>query len=437
MSKLLCVISCPIDSYSGYGSRSRDIVKSLIDLYDNEWDIKILPQRWGNTSWGYIDDHSKEWGYLNNYLLKVPQLPKQPEIWVQITVPNEFQPVGKFNIGITAGIETTVCDSSWIEGCNRMNLILTSSQHSKEVFLNSKFDKVNPTGQLIGKLELISPIEVLFEGVNLDIFKKQISSGNEMITEMLSNIKEDFCFLSVGHWMHGDLGQDRKDIGMLVKVFFEVFKNKKNQPALILKTSGAISSIMDRDEILKKIDLIRKTCKGDLPNVYILHGELSDSDMNDLYNLSKVKAMVSFTKGEGFGRPLLEFSITQKPVIVSAWSGPLDFIKHGILLQGNINKLHPSSVIPNMLLAESGWFTVDYSHAGSILKNVYEKYNDYLDNGKRQAFYSKTNFSLEKMKEKLKEILSSKLPEFPKEVKLVLPKIKKIKFPKKEEIKND
>ena len=42
----------------------------------------------------------------------------------------------------------------------------------------------------------------------------------------------------MGHWLQGNLGEDRKDLGMLVKVFLETFKNQKEKPALILKTSG-------------------------------------------------------------------------------------------------------------------------------------------------------------------------------------------------------
>ena len=98
------VISCPIDTYSGYGARSRDLVKAIIET--NKYDVKILPQRWGNTSWGFIEDHL-EWNFLKEFILTNPQLPTQPEIWAQITIPNEFQPVGKYNIGITAGMETT------------------------------------------------------------------------------------------------------------------------------------------------------------------------------------------------------------------------------------------------------------------------------------------------------------------------------------------
>jgi hypothetical protein len=109
-------------------------------------------------------------------------------------------------------------------------------------------------------------------------------------------------------------------MGYTIKSFLETFKNKPKgkRPALILKVqAGSGTSIMDREELLNRIDAIRKTVKGDLPNIYLLHGEMSDAEMNELYNHGKVKAMISLTKGEGFGRPLLEFSLVNKPIIAS------------------------------------------------------------------------------------------------------------------------
>ena len=126
--KKLCVVSCPIDTSSGYGSRSRDFVRSLIKLKDDIWDIKILAQKWGNTPWGALDSE-KDIDLISRL---TPNIPKKPDVWIQVTVPNEFQPVGTYNIGVTAGIETTICPPQWIEGCNRMNLVLTSSNHSKK-----------------------------------------------------------------------------------------------------------------------------------------------------------------------------------------------------------------------------------------------------------------------------------------------------------------
>ena len=227
------VISCPIDTYSGYGARSRDLVKSIIEL--NKYDVKILPQRWGNCSFGFIENNP-EWKFLEKHITQ--QLISKPNIWAQITVPNEFQKVGDFNIGFTAGVETTLCPAEWVEGCNRMDLNIVSSEHSKQVFLQSKFEKVDKkTNQKSGIIELTKPIEVLLEGIDLDIYKP---IKNDEFTELnllsdLNSIPEKFAFLSVGHWMNGNLGEDRKNIGITVKSFYETFKKPKDKTSINIK----------------------------------------------------------------------------------------------------------------------------------------------------------------------------------------------------------
>ena len=422
------VISCPIDTYSGYGARSRDLVKAIIET--NKYDVKILPQRWGNTSWGFIEDHL-EWNFLKEFILTTPQLPTQPEIWAQITIPNEFQPVGKYNIGITAGMETTAVKGEWIEGCNRMNLVITSSDFAKKTFELMDYEIKNQQGQTQGRLKLTTPIEVLFEGANTNIYKVMDTPCSLDI-----QIKEDFAYLFVGHWMQGELGEDRKNVGLLIKAFYETFKNKSKKPALILKASGGVSSYMDRDELLKKIEIIKKTVVANsLPNIYLLHGEFTDEEMNELYNHSKVKAMVSLTKGEGFGRPLLEFSLVKKPIMTTNWSAHTEFLSHEFttLMNGELKNLHPS-VLNDWFVKEAQWFNVNPMEVNHYLKDIFENYKKYQNNANRQAYKSKTEFSWDKMKEKLDTILTSRIPEFPKEIQLQLPNLKKIELPKLQKI---
>ena len=414
-------ISCPIDTYSGYGARSRDVVKSIIEM--DKYDVKILSQRWGATPWGFIEDH-KEWDFLNKHLFTPQpnqQIPK-PDIWMQITIPNEFMPQGHYNIGMTAGIETTLCKAEWIEGCNRMNIVVGSSEHTIQVLKNSKFQqKDNRTQQVIKNIELTAKTEVLFEGFNENVYKKT----NEILD--LPEIKESFCFLFVGHWMQGEFGHDRKNVGLLVKSFLETFKNKQKQPALIMKTSGGVVSYMDKEALLKKINKIKKTVKGKLPKIYIIHGDLLDSEMNELYNHPKVKCMVSLTKGEGFGRPLLEFTQTKKPIIATGWSGHIDFLKPdmSVLLPGTLGDIHPS-VRNDWFVEGSKWFDVDQMSLGNALKDMHKNYKDYIHRGKQQGNFAKENFTFEKMKEKFSKMLEENIVAAPKQVSLQLPKLKKI-----------
>jgi len=421
MSKRLTyVISSPFDTFSGYGARSRDYIKSVIDL--DKYDVKLMTQRWGETAWGFCDNEP-EWAFLKDHLLPDNKLQGKPDIWTQITIPNEFQPVGKYNIGVTAGIETTVCAGDWIEGMNRMDMNLVSSQHSKKVFEITQFEKKDKE-KTVGHIKLEKPVEVLFEGLNLDTYKKL---PPKEVSLDLSQIKESFCYLFVGHWMNGSYGHDRKNVGLLVKSFLETFKNQKNKPALILKASIGSSSYTSREALLKRIDALKKTVNSsNLPNIYIMNGDLSDQEINELYNHPKVKAMVSLTKGEGFGRPLLEFSSIGKPIIASGWSGQVDFLhkEKTFLLGGELEQVHESAA-NKWILKESKWFKPDLNIIGSVLKDMFKNYKNYVVKGKQQGHYSRTNFSFDKMTELLGTYLE-KYVNVPAEVELQLPILEKI-----------
>ena len=425
MNKPSLVISCPIDTYSGYGARARDFVKSLINL--DKYDVKILPQRWGHTPEFFLDDN-EEWTYLKKYLINGLQV--KPDIWIQHTIPNEFQAIGKFNIGLTAGIETTACKPEWVQGLNRMDLIIGSSQHTIDVFKAMNFQQIDKqTKQNMGNLQANVPMEVLFEGIDTDLYKPTKSNFQ------LEKVKEDFCFLFVGHWMQGNVGHDRKNVGLLVKGFLELFKNNKKAPGLILKTSGGSSSNMDRISILKKINQIKKSINANrLPNIYVVSGDLSNEEMNSLYNHKKVKAMISLTKGEGFGRPLLEFTMTKKPVIASGWSGHCDFLDgdKSVLLSGTLENVDGSSV-NDWVIPESKWFNVDLQSFANATTAVFSDYESYLRRGKSQGTKNIKEFSLEAMQNKIDNIFNEYIPEFPKQVKLNLPKLQLPKLDKKKQ----
>jgi hypothetical protein len=417
MSKPVFIISCPVDTYSGYGARSRDIVKSIIE--SDKYDVKVLPQRWGDTPGGFLNDH-KEWQFLNQHI--IPNIQSKPDIWMQITIPNEFQPVGKYNIGCTAGIESTGCDVTWIEGINRMDMTWTSSKHSKGVFEDLKFERRNKqTNQIEGTVKCEKPIHVVFEGVNLDLYKHIPNSSN---TLDLSSIKPGFNFLFVGHWMQGDIGHDRKNVGLMIKYFIDLYKNKNSAPGLILKASSGRNSYYGRETLLRKLKKIKSTYPLDtiFPPIYLINGNLTDEQMNELYNHPKVKCMVSMTKGEGYGRPLAEFGLSKKPIIASGWSGQIDFLNpmHTTLLPGNLENVHPSAA-NNWLKKDYQWFQVSPKHFQNALKSVHQKYKKFVVPTKKQGHHIKTNFSYEAMRDLVNNILDANIPEFPKQVELSLP----------------
>jgi glycosyltransferase involved in cell wall biosynthesis len=236
--------------------------------------------------------------------------------------------------------------------------------------------------------------------------------------------------LFVGQWTSGDYGEDRKDIGKLIKVFYEAYANKSEKPALILKTSGAGFSVIDKQECLKKIKTLKDNFPNDfdLPSVYLLHGDLSDEQMNELYNHPKVKVMTSFTHGEGFGRPLLEASFTGLPIITTNWSGHTDFLnsEKAILLPGKIDSIPKSVVWDDILIPESKWFYVDENTA----YNVFNKLKTNMFDMKRKAESlmneNRNKFTLNMMNELMGKILDKHLSKMPKAVGLKLPKLKKV-----------
>jgi len=214
MNKPLCVIQAPVFSRSGYGDWSREVAKSVLRY--GKYDLKIATTKWGNN-------------------------------------PIKFKPIGKYNIGMTAGIETTAAAGEWIEGLNKMDMNVVTSRHSKKVFDDADYTKEFQDGS--GRKEQLrstKPMEVCFWGANTDIYKIT-DQKVDSVEKVMSTIPEQYAFLFVGQWTHDHPFFDRKDIGNLIKTFLNAFKDRPNKPCLILKTSGTNYSKMDKDAILKKI----------------------------------------------------------------------------------------------------------------------------------------------------------------------------------------
>ena len=425
MYKPLLLFTAPVGTRSGYGAHSRDIARSLIAM--DRFDIKIFPVRWGSTPQNALNEKDPNDIEIVKRLLTNPNMERQPDIHIHCVIPNEFMTVGKYNIGITAGIEASACPKEWIEGMNRMDMNIVPSNFTKEVFEACVYDRIdNNTKKVLGSIKNEKPIEVLFEGADTTIYKKPKQISKELKKEF-QQIDESFLFLYVGHWLSGSIGNDRKDTGMLVKVFLETFKNMKKKPALLMKTNSADFSVLDREDMLKRIRDIRNTIKGDnLPNIYLLHGDLTDEEMNELYHHPRVKVHTTLTHGEGFGRPLLEASLSGKPVIASNWSGQKDFLPNdlALMLPGNLTKTPREAFPENIYVEGSQWFSVDYPVASNVIKDVYTNYKKHIPNAKKLSFQNKNKFSLNAMTKEFEKILDKYLPEFEQQVDLKLPKLK-------------
>ena len=420
------VFQGPIFTRSGYGDHCRDLMKSLRKM--DKYDIKIIPLRWGNTPQNQVDGESD----FGRWMLErvISGIEQKPDIFMQVSVANEFEPKGHYNIGITAGVETTIAPKDFIDGSNKMDLIIVPSHFTKQNIGGTIYQqKDQATGQIVGEIKVGKPIEVLLEGVDTEIFSK--GSGKDV----LANVKEDFNFLIVGHWLKGSLGQDRKDIGMAIKTFATVFQYlpKDKRPGLIVKTSHAGFSVIDRESTREKIDGVLKTLGDKCPSVYLIHGDMEETDMSNLYHHPKVKAMISFAKGEGYGRPMAEFTLTGKPILASGWSGQMDFLppEHAVLLEGSLTAVDESAA-DQFCMKEAQWFSVNYSNAANKIYDVYNKYDSYLEQSKGLRENTLKNFTLDNMHDKFTQLMDTYVKKSPQIVPFNIPKVNasKMQIPK-------
>ena len=428
------VLMCaPFNTRSGYGDHARSIFYSIMDREDLE--IKCVDVRWGSTPRNHLDPDNPKHKKLLDTFIDGNNI-KKPDVYIDIRIPNEFQTPGKINIGITAGVEANICSAEFVQGCNKMSLNVVTSNFTKETFMRSVYDKVDDkTKQSAGEVRISKPMEVLSEGIDTDIYKPILDLGRSddpFKKQIYDLIKENFVYLFVGQWGKGGYGEDRKNISVMIKTFLQAFANQPNPPALLLKTNGADFSILDRKETVNKIRKIRDQFKelDSLPNIYLLHGDLTIEQMALLYNLPKIKAMLSCTHGEGFGRPLAEATCCDLPVIASNWSGQLDFLnsKQSLLINGELKPI-PKSMIWKPIIVEPGkWFNVSEPEVVNKLKLFYKNHKTFKNHAKKLGIWNRSKFSLTTMAREFNKLIDnalSAIPEAPKPMSLKLPKLTK------------
>ena len=430
------VMIAPFNTRSGYGDHARSLFYSIMDRED--LDIKCLDVKWGNTPRNHLRPEVPRHKKLLETFITQDQIQGQPDILIDIRIPNEFASGAKVNIGITAGVETDVVSPAFLEGMNRMNFNIVPSKFTAETFNRCVFDKMQdlPNGekQKAGEIKNEKPISVLFEGVDTDKYypkdKYQVKKDDPILYDELDKlIKEDFAYLHVGQWNKGGFGEDRKNIGVLIKSFLKAFSNIPNAPALVLKTNGANFSVLDREETKKKIQQVKDMFHGvNLPNIYLIHGDFTIDEMSTLYNHPKIGAFITCTHGEGFGRPMLEASCCDLPVIASKWSGHMDFLtdSESMLIDGFLKEVPKSVLWENIIVEPSKWFDVNEADVVRKIRTFHKKRKLIQKKATRLGKRNRREFSLKAMADKFNEIIDGVLKEIPQAVSLKLPKLKKV-----------
>lgn len=298
------IIRAPLLSISGYGEHSRQVFEWAKSI--PTWNISTHVVNWGNTSW-HINPENED-GLVGEIMKRSTNAESGYDISIQVQLPDEWDTkLAKINIGVTAAVETDKCNPAWIESCNKMDCIIVPSTHVKETLMN--------TG------EIKKPVYVIGEWYLPEI--------DSVKTPLDINLTTPFNFLIVSQMTAQSSQDDRKNILDTLKWTLDTFKDD-DKVGIILKTNFGRGTSIDRSftkDFIKKF--IKENRKTDYPKVYLLHGNLTSQEMASLYKIPSIKALINLTRGEGFGLPILEASAAGLPVIVTNWSGHLDFMKYG------------------------------------------------------------------------------------------------------------
>ena len=427
------VMIAPFNTRSGYGDHARSIYYSIMDRED--LDIKCLDVKWGSTPRNHLRPEVKRHQKLLSSFTTQDKITSQPDLLIDIRIPNEFMDGGKVNIGITAGVETNVVSPEFLAGMNKMSLNIVPSKFTADTFTKTTYDKMEdrPNGQKekIGVIKNEKPIGVLFEGVDTDVYcpkqKHELDKG--LRDELDKLIKEDFAYLHVGQWGQAGFGEDRKNIGVLIKSFLKAFSNIPNPPALVLKTNGANFSVLDKADIKKRIQSVKDMFEGvDLPNIYLIHGDLTIEEMSTLYNHPKIAAFITCTHGEGFGRPMLEATCCDLPVIAPKWSGHMDFLTdaESMLIDGFLKPVPKSAIWKPIIVEPSKWFDVNEADVVRKVRTFHKKRKLIQKKATRLGKKNRREFSLTAMAIEFNKIIDQALQSVPQPVSLKLPKLKKV-----------
>ena len=432
MKKFVLMIA-PFNTRSGYGDHARSIFYSIMDRED--LDIKCIDVKWGNTPRNHLNPEVSRHKKLLDTFIDGSNIKTQPDVLIDIRIPNEFADGAKVNIGITAGVETDVVSPEFLAGMNKMDLNIVPSKFTAATFKKCNYDKMEDVGgqkQKVGEVSLEKPIKVLFEGVDTDVYYPRVKHEikSDFKDELDELIKEDFAYLHVGQWGRGGYNEDRKNIPLMIKNFIKAFSNRPNSPALILKVNGANFSILDKHEITSKINEIKDEFSqvDSIPNIYLIHGDLTSVEMSILYNHPKVKAFLTCTHGEGYGRPMAEATCCDLPVIASKWSGHLDFLtdSESLLITGFMKEVPKSQLWQPIIVEPSKWFDVNEADVVRKIRMFHKKHKLITKKAERLGKKNRRQKSLKAMAVEFNKIMDDVLKQIPSAVNLKLPKLKKV-----------
>ena len=386
------ILKGPVLTRSGYGEQARFALRSLWsrpDLYD----VYIVATGWGKTSWTIETDGERE--MIDNVINKTTNYLEAGgkfDMSVQVTIPNEWERIAPYNVGYTAGIETTKVAPEWIEKTNIMDKVVVVSNHAKNVFEESNYllqngDKPPVPFKCTTAIDVVNYPVKNFESVDLGL-----------------QLPYNFNFLCVAQW------GPRKNVKNTVKWFVEEFHDE--EVGLVVKMFQLKNCHMDKLVCMEKLkDLLsgypNRKCK-----IHLIHGNMTDQELHSLYTHPKLKAFVTLTHGEGYGLPIFEAAYSGMPVVAPAWSGHCDFLFAPVKKKGTTRtKIRPlfakvdyelkpiqkGAVWNGVLQKDSMWCYGKENSYKRQLREVYKTHSRFVGQAKKLKTYINKNFTAKQM----------------------------------------
>jgi len=400
--KVKVLVKGPALTQSGYGEHCRFVLRAL-KTREDVFDIYLMNIPWGKTNWLFEDNEERHW--IDKLINKtVPYLQSgqaQFDISLQVTIANELEKLAIENILVTAGIETDRVAPQWLQKCHELaDKIIVVSKHSKDVFENTTIKAQRPDGGAFDyKLE--KPVEVVNYPIR-DFTKVKLNL----------DLEHDFNFLCISQW------GPRKNFENTVRWFMEEFKNDK--VGLIVKTYVAGNSVLDKKYVRRRLKNVINEYEDAKCAVYLLHGYLNNDELHSLYVHPKIKALINFTHGEGFGLPMFEAAYCGLPVIAHDWGGQTDFLyapkkekkgktkmrPHFVKVPYKLQQIQKEAVWDGVLQADSQWAFVSDVAARVAIRDVYKNYSLHKGKSKKLQKWVKENFTEEKQTKSFLESLN-------------------------------
>jgi hypothetical protein len=404
------LVKGPVLSRSGYGEQARFAIRSLRE-YEDRFDIYIIPTNWGQLSWTWENTEERKW--MDNIIQKTvifesqnPNIPgnQKYDISLQVTIPNEWdRNLAAYNVGYTAGIETDRTSAAWIEKCFEVNKIIVVSNHAKNVFENTSYDMQDQNGNIVRKLKIDKDVGTHPEIIPVGYPVKETGS-----VKFEHKFPTKFNFLTVAHW------GPRKNLESTIGWFVEQFRDNE-EVGLVVKTSIRNTSNIDKvmsierlKSLLSSDRLKNRKCK-----IYLIHGDMTEEEMNGLYQSNSIKAFINIAHGEGFGLPIFEAAYHKIPVVAMGWSGQVDFlyapekekkgkkgkksknkmIPYFAKVSHKMEKVQPQAVWPGVIEEHALWaYPVENSYKAA-LKDVYENHKVYKKTAVELDKYIRSKFT--------------------------------------------